>query len=139
MPPFAQAHLVVAAPTNPRPRWLGRRAVEYCLLQCLNGLHARGYAVDRHHPHTEAGQVTVCIDEAGEQRAPPQLDLAYTGTREGTNRRGAADGEDTPATESDRFDAVVLHIDGVAWPLVKLVKMMSPVALLCVLSGNCIS
>jgi hypothetical protein len=49
--------------------------------------------------------VAVRVDEAWWQRASAQLDFSCTGTGEGTNLRGTADG--------DGFDDVVLHIDGV--------------------------
>jgi hypothetical protein len=66
---FAQARLVVATPMNPRPWWLGRRALVYRFLQGVDRLHPWRFAVDRHHANAEAGQMAVCIDEAGQQRA----------------------------------------------------------------------
>jgi hypothetical protein len=112
MPSFAQARLVVATPTNPRPWRLDRHALVYRFLQGIDRLHPRRFAVDRHHAYAEAGQMTVCIDEAGQQRAAAQGDLSCAGTCQGTNVGGAADGEDTPATDGGRFDDVIPRIDG---------------------------
>jgi hypothetical protein len=55
--------------------------------------------------------MAVRVDEAGEQRTPTQRHLARTKAGEGANIGGAADGQDTPATDDDRFDDVVPRID----------------------------
>lgn len=111
MASFAPTGLVVATPANPRPRWLGRRTLVDRLLQGRDRVHPWGLSVDRYHTHAQAGEVAVRVDEARQRRAPTQRHLARTRAGEGANIGGAADGEDTPATDDDRFDDVVPCID----------------------------
>jgi hypothetical protein len=75
-------------------------------------VHPRGFAVDRHHAHAEAGQVAVSVDEAREHRSSTQLDFSCTRISESSNVWGAAHGKDTSAA-GNRLNDVIAHIDSV--------------------------
>jgi len=53
------------------------------------------------------------VDEVRQQRAPVQVEFAGARTGESVNVGGAADGEDTPPSDDDGLDDVVMCIDGV--------------------------
>src|SRR6185503_8800507 len=78
-----------------------------------DGLHAVGLAVDRCRRHAEAGQVTMAVDEARQERAPTQVHDARAGPGQRPDLGVAAGGQDAAAAHGEGGHDVVGGVDGV--------------------------